>query len=355
MASLSRFKAVLQRLFSSSGSPSTKDEPRGTPDITREIRRISLRPVGFGGYSDIYTGIWRSATGEMKVAIKVIRAVPMNAESNKMPRVLRREISVWKRLRHRNIHILCGLYEGIGPLPALVSPWCENADIKSYLERHGDNPNIELLKLRLSCDIICGLKFLHGNSVVHGDIKGQNVLISDAGVATLCDFGLSRILAEHSQSVTYTGVRGTSRWMAPEIFLDGERHSYESDMWACGCLFIEVWNNVLPYHTKINDFQLSLSFDAKEQPGSQLDMPDSIWAWVQDCCSFDVTQRPTASRIATRFCLQLVLQRVSRWVTLSCPIDAPERNLLEGVEASIQASASQGLTEMYILADSARL
>ncbi|KZV86653.1 kinase-like protein, partial [Exidia glandulosa HHB12029] len=276
----------------------------------------------------------------------------MSAESNEMPRALRREISVWKRLEHRNIHILCGLYEGIGPVPALVSPWYQNGDIKSYLQRHVDDTDVDLLKLRLLCDIMCGVKFLHGNSIVHGDIKGQNVLISDAGVATLCDFGLSRLLAEHSQSVTYTGVWGTSRWMAPEIFLDGERLSYASDMWACGCLFIEVWNNALPYQNKMNDHQISLALDGKELPGSQLDMPETIWTVVQECFNFDATQHPASLQVATNLCFQLVMHEVDSWVTLSRPMDAHVRDLLLAIEASLRTTVSHTVTELYPLSDS---
>ncbi|KZV99874.1 kinase-like protein [Exidia glandulosa HHB12029] len=165
--------------------------------------------------------------------------MPSDAE---MPRALKREIRVWKRLLHRNIHVMCGYYEGYGSAPALVSPWYENGDINRYIRGQAANPNIDMLKFTLLTDVMSGLRFLHDHHIIHGDIKGGNVLVSDDGVARLCDFGLSRLLLEHSPSITHTKVRGTSRWMAPELLLvDGERHSYESDIWACGCLFIE-WN-----------------------------------------------------------------------------------------------------------------
>ncbi|KZV98372.1 kinase-like protein, partial [Exidia glandulosa HHB12029] len=81
---------------------------------------------------------------------------------------------------------------------------------------------------------------VHDHQVVHGDIKGANVLVSDEGVARLCDFGLSVLLAEHSQSISHTGLKGTSRWMAPELLVEGTRPSYSTDVYACGCLLIEV-------------------------------------------------------------------------------------------------------------------
>ena len=71
-------------------------------------------------------------------------------------------------------------------------------------------------------------------------MKAANVLISDDGTALLCDFGLSRLLWGSSQSIALTGVKGTSRWMAPELILNEGDHTYASDIWASGCLLIEV-------------------------------------------------------------------------------------------------------------------
>ncbi|KZV99886.1 kinase-like protein [Exidia glandulosa HHB12029] len=143
---------------------------------------------------------------------------------------------------------MCGFYEGYGSAPALVSPWYENGDINSYVRRHAADPNVDMLKFRL-LELCVWLTYIivHDHCIIHGDIKGGNVLISDDNVARLCDFGLSRLLLEHSQSITHTGVKGTSRWMAPELLLvDGAQHSYATDIWASGCLLIEV----RPYYSR---------------------------------------------------------------------------------------------------------
>ncbi|KZV95678.1 kinase-like protein, partial [Exidia glandulosa HHB12029] len=219
-------------------------------DITRQVRNISDRPVAYGGYADIYIGVWKNGRVDMKVAIKVLRVRSVDMAGTRLLRQLRHEISIWKRLSHPNIHVLCGLHEGLGPTPAMVSPWYTNGDINNYVSRRAGEPEIDIIKAELFLDVTTGLAFLHEYPVVHGDIKGGNVLISDDGVARLCDFGLSRLLVEHSQSITHTGVRGSSRWMAPELFLDGERHSSYSDIWAMGCLLLEVWSATLPYYTK---------------------------------------------------------------------------------------------------------
>ncbi|KZV78707.1 WD40 repeat-like protein [Exidia glandulosa HHB12029] len=264
-------------------------------DITKEVHDVSLRPVGHGGYSDIYTGTWSSPMGELAVAIKVVRAAPADPGIKKIQRRLEKEISVWKGLVHHNVQKLSGLYTGVGLLPALVSPWCKNGDINSFVQRLKSHPDVKLekVKLDLLIGVTTGLQFLHTRRIVHGDIKGGNILISDDGVPLLCDFGLSRIIAEHSESMTQTGLTGTLRWMAPELLLeDGMKHSYASDVWACGCLFMEVWTGLQPYYTKTTQTQVLLALSRHEGPSRPPEMPDFIWSRVQECCNFDSSQRP---------------------------------------------------------------
>lgn len=83
--------------------------------------------------------------------------------------------------------------------------------------------------------------YLHQHQVVHGDMKAQNVLISDTGHALLCDFGLSKALQSMVTSTELHGA-GSTRWMAPEIF-DGESKTSQSDVYAYGITIAEVSRN----------------------------------------------------------------------------------------------------------------
>ncbi|KZV81672.1 kinase-like protein, partial [Exidia glandulosa HHB12029] len=74
--------------------------------------------------------------------------------------------------------------------------------------------------------------------MVHGDLKGANILILDDGTACLGDFGVSAVLVE-LPSRTATSA-GTWRWTAPEFFDDHGTHTKSGDMWAFGCVVIEV-------------------------------------------------------------------------------------------------------------------
>ncbi|KZV98448.1 kinase-like protein [Exidia glandulosa HHB12029] len=281
--------------------------PNPVADITSELHDISARAVGHGGFSEIYTGTWRSPEGEIKVAIKVIRALPMPKESGKLPRSLRREIAVLRELVHPNINNLYGLCVGMGSAPSLVSPWCENRDINTYLQLKADDPKAEDIKLKLFQDVLTGLHFLHEHQIIHGDIKGANVLISDEGVARLCDFGLSRILAENSQYITHTDTNGTTRWMAPELLAEGARATYLSDMWACGCLLIEIWSGSKPYPTFRSDQQVIMALNREEKPAHPSSFPDFIWSLIDRCCDFEPEIRPTPSNLMALIVFQRII------------------------------------------------
>ncbi|KAJ6371835.1 hypothetical protein OIU77_002199 [Salix suchowensis] len=81
--------------------------------------------------------------------------------------------------------------------------------------------------------ILQGLKYLHSCKVVHGDLKCADILVTESGRIKLVDFGLSKSMEDHSQSLKL-GL-GSSYWMAPEV-ANPKRGGYgfPSDIWSLG-------------------------------------------------------------------------------------------------------------------------
>lgn len=79
-----------------------------------------------------------------------------------------------------------------------------------------------------------------------GSLLQRNILVTSHPRAMLCDFGLAKVLCdpdEPSGLTTSTSFRGTTRYMSPELLEDTARHSLPADIWAWGCVLIEVtWN-----------------------------------------------------------------------------------------------------------------
>ncbi|KAI3707817.1 hypothetical protein L2E82_36666 [Cichorium intybus] len=97
-------------------------------------------------------------------------------------------------------------------------------------------------------EILKGLKYLHDNGIVHGDVKCQNVLLGPCGTVKLADFGCARRLP--SGTTGATGNRkflcGTPLWMAPEV-LRNEGLDFSADIWSLGCTVIEMATGRTPW------------------------------------------------------------------------------------------------------------
>ncbi|KAF8332037.1 kinase-like domain-containing protein, partial [Cantharellus anzutake] len=153
---------------------------------------------------------------------------------------LRREVKIWHDLRHDNVIVFLGWTLGrIGDKlrVALISEWAEGGNVKDFLRSNplGDRPHL----VRGACR---GLAYLHSCSIVHGDIKPENILVLGANRnAQLCDFGLSSILDDFTTHAETSSVMSTPRYAAPELVGNViTRRNEGSDIWAFGCTAVEV-------------------------------------------------------------------------------------------------------------------
>lgn len=87
--------------------------------------------------------------------------------------------------------------------------------------------------------ILLGLNYLHLNGIVHCDLKGQNVLVTEQG-AKISDFGCARRVEEELV------ISGTPAFMAPEV-ARGEEQGFASDVWALGCTLLEMITGKMPW------------------------------------------------------------------------------------------------------------
>lgn len=98
---------------------------------------------------------------------------------------------------------------------------------------------------RYTRQVLLGLKSLHDLGVCHRDLKSSNVLLGSCGECRLADFGCSRTAGTMDASQLHT-VCGTPAWMAPEVLLGGG-YSFPADIWALGCLVLEMATGLAPW------------------------------------------------------------------------------------------------------------
>ncbi|KAJ6476335.1 kinase-like domain-containing protein [Mycena sanguinolenta] len=185
-------------------------------------------PTFGGGFGDIY----RASYGGERVALKRMRHFLRGSDLRRTRLKFCREALLWKDLRHPHILPFLGIDADSFPsFLCMVSPWMENGTVINYLKTHG-HANID----RLLSEIAQGFGYLHSRDIVHGDLRGANILVKDDWSAYLTDFGLSNI--SDATSTTSTNCGGRLHRMAPEL-LDSAR-TPATDVYAFGCVCFEV-------------------------------------------------------------------------------------------------------------------
>ncbi|KAF9441923.1 kinase-like protein [Macrolepiota fuliginosa MF-IS2] len=256
-------------------------------------------PFQGGGFADVY----RVTHGERTICLKVFRIY----QQGNRTRVLRGrvgEILMWAHLSHVNILPFYGIFclDEAAQRLCLVSPWMKDGNLGEYLEHYPNAPRILLVR-----DIIEGLLYLHQMSIAHGDLKTNNVLVSDDGRTLLTDFGLST-LAMTTAGVTSTAAAGrTTAFTAPELIddADGDKPpTKESDVWSFGCLCLEVFTGHPPFYRCRRDVRIMRALQMGEKPNQPRvgdDVCSILEKWVRDmmaeCWETDPRERPTLMRI----------------------------------------------------------
>ncbi len=180
--------------------------------------------IGRGGYSVVYAG--RDEKLASDVAIKLL--VPPPASADVARERMRREARVVRELTHPNVVRLYDYLEE-GPWSYLVMELVRGLDLLATVKNSGPLPADSVAELGTQ---LCGaLEQAHARGILHRDVKPQNVLINEDGVARLADFGSARL---DGQTMTRTGgIVGTLQYTAPEVLL-GERPDARADVYALG-------------------------------------------------------------------------------------------------------------------------
>ena len=206
-------------------------------DPTTEIDLITV--VGHGTYGKVHKG--RHIKSGKVVAVKIMRVQEEEEED------LKQEIRFLQRYSdHRNIARYFGAF-------VKKSPSNQEDELWLVMELCGSGSVTELIKsnkaslkeswISYICKgILNGLSYLHLNKVIHRDIKGQNVLLTDECIIKLVDFGVSAQL-DKTLAKRRTFI-GTPYWMAPEVISceDNPSATYDSrsDLWSLGITAIEM-------------------------------------------------------------------------------------------------------------------
>ncbi|KAM9498576.1 misshapen-like kinase 1 isoform 8-T8 [Salvelinus alpinus] len=202
--------------------------------------------VGNGTYGQVYKGR-HVKTGQL-AAIKVMDVTEEEEEE------IKAEINMLKKYsHHRNIATYYGAFVKKSP-PGhddhlwLVMEFCGAGSVTDLVKNTKGNSLKEDWIAYICREILRGLSHLHQHKVIHRDIKGQNVLLTENAEVKLVDFGVSAQL-DRTVGRRNTFI-GTPYWMAPEVIACDENpdstYDYRSDIWSLGITAIETAEGAPP-------------------------------------------------------------------------------------------------------------
>lgn len=261
------------------------------------VTKESINMVAGGGQADIFMGRMNGAV----VCLKMPRIHITSIKTFYHEALL--WSLVWKQVHHPNVLPFLGATTTIpGYGLVLISPWMQNGDIMSFLVRHPEHNKFEAV-----AQIAEGIKYLHSLDppIIHADIKGENVLVKDNLECCLSDFGIAVIHETHTLASESVPLKGSERWMAPEIisiqgFGLSAVNTPARDIYAFGCTILQIFTGKAPFSNIKYNVQVINSVITGLRPERPRDEEycDELWTLTQKCWHQDATLRPPAADVA---------------------------------------------------------
>ncbi|KAJ7213590.1 kinase-like domain-containing protein [Mycena pura] len=249
-----------------------------------------------GGFGDIFQASYDGKT----IALKLMRTFQDDPDQRRIRQQFFREALVWQHLRHPFILPFIGIDRETFPgFLCMASPWMEHGTVVKHLKDHG-RVNVDKLLL----EVAQGLQHLHSQNIVHGDLKGANILITDDWSACLADFGLAYFSDATAPTHTSRHRAGSIRWMAPELIDPGRfgvkfLRTAATDLYAFGCVCLELYTGRHPF-AGLSETAAMLKViegERPERPTGQPAMSTALWNLVNMCWDHNSANRPSAADV----------------------------------------------------------
>ncbi|KAI9677758.1 MAG: hypothetical protein M1829_002530 [Trizodia sp. TS-e1964] len=203
--------------------------------------------IGKGTYGRVYLGM-NANTGEF-LAVKQVE-VSHKAGQDKdrvkeMVAALDQEIDTMQHLDHNNIVQYLGCERGEYSISIFLE-YISGGSVGSCLRKHGKFE--ESVVCSLTRQTLDGLAYLHGQGILHRDLKADNILLDLDGTCKISDFGISKKTDNIYGNDITNSMQGSVFWMAPEVIRsEGQGYSAKVDIWSLGCVVLEMFAGRRPW------------------------------------------------------------------------------------------------------------
>lgn len=248
-----------------------------------------IERLGKGEFGEVFRGYY----GKEEVAIKQLFFDENMTEL--IVQDLAREIDSFRHLSHKRLVRFIGASLQL-PNLCLVTEYMPGGSLHHLLHvRRQKLPFGHALNMCIQ--IADGVSYLHSQipTIVHRDLKSLNVVLDLSLNIKICDFGLTESMDR--THITKKNNGGSPRYMAPELFDCKTKITEKIDVWAMGCIFVEVCGGPLPYEKITTLAELTKEMLIKRRTPS---IPEFITGQMRDVCksclSFHYQERPSSQR-----------------------------------------------------------
>jgi len=246
--------------------------------------------LGSGEFGQVFRGVYR----ENEVCIKwLFFDDSMNQDF--VLEDLAKEIESFRHLNHKRLVRFIGACLEM-PYPCLVTQYMPGGSLHHLL--HVKKTRLPALTATNMClQLTDGVWYLHDQNptIVHRDLKSLNVVLDLNLNVKICDFGLTESMERTHMTNRNNG--GSPRYMAPELFDNRTKITEKIDIWALGCIFVEIFGGPLPYESinTLADLTREMLVHRRSP-----DVPEFIFEELRlvflSCLDFDHRLRPTSKQ-----------------------------------------------------------
>ncbi|PIA34033.1 hypothetical protein AQUCO_03900142v1 [Aquilegia coerulea] len=242
--------------------------------------------VGIGFFGEVFRGVWNGTD----VAIKIFLEQDLTTENMED---FCNEITILSRLRHPNVILFLGACTK-PPHLSMVTEYMEMGSLYYLIHMSGQKKKLSWRRrLKMLRDICRGLMCIHRMKIAHRDLKSANCLVNKHWTVKICDFGLSRILADGPSRDSSSA--GTPEWMAPEL-IRNEPFTEKCDIFSLGVIMWELCTLSRPWEG-VPAMQVVY---AVANEGSRLEIPEGpLGKLIADCWA-EPDERPNCEEILSR-------------------------------------------------------
>ncbi|KAF0720316.1 Aste57867_405 [Aphanomyces stellatus] len=241
-----------------------------------------------GQYGQVHNG--ERMASQDHVVVKVIPKYILRSPDEKQS-VIREEV-IHKSCRHPNIIKLIDTYQDDSAHYLIL----ERAENGSMEHRIGQQGMVEDDAKTLLRQLLLALEYLHGNCIVHHDLKPHNLLLDGKGRLKVCDFGAARAYNKADGGLPFSGIYGTVGYIAPELLQSAPTYTTAVDMFSVGLILFEMLFAYAAFYPPSSCMHDTVEFPVPRP--SQRHKPqvsDAAKALIRACLDKDPATRITAS------------------------------------------------------------